>query len=82
MLHGFLNVFLAAAFAWHGEPDIEPLLAETDPAAFRFDTHARLAGPLTERESQVRAARTDFAHAFGSCSFTEPVRDLELMGLL
>src|SRR4029079_13316085 len=36
MMHGFLNVFLAAAFAWHGEHEIELILAETDPAAFRF----------------------------------------------
>ena len=40
VMHGFLNVFLAAAFAWHGEKDIEPILAETDPAAFHFDDRA------------------------------------------
>src|SRR5262249_55389421 len=36
VMHGFLNLFMAASFAWHGESDIEPLLAETNPTAFRF----------------------------------------------
>jgi hypothetical protein len=79
--HGFLNVFLAAAFAWHGDCDLEPVLAETDPAAFRFDDRAHWRDRSLSAE-QVRAARTQFAHSFGSCSFEEPVRDLEALGLL
>ena len=81
VMHGFLNVFLAAGFAWHGEPDIEPVLAETDPSAFRFDERACWRDRSLDAE-QVREARTNFAHAFGSCSFEEPVRDLEALGLL
>ena len=79
-MHGFLNVFLAACFAWHGERDIEPILAETDPAAFRFDDRAHWRDRSLDAE-QVRE-RTNFAHAFGSCSFEEPVRDLEALGFL
>ena len=41
VMHGFLNVFMAAAFAWQGERKIEPILAETDANAFRFDERAR-----------------------------------------
>lgn len=81
VMHGFLNVFLAAAFAWHGEKDLEPVLAETDPAAFRFDDRARWRDRSLSAE-QVREARLQFAHSFGSCSFEEPVRDLEALGLL
>ncbi len=81
VMHGFLNVFLAAAFAWHGDPDIEPVLAETDPAAFRFDDRAHWRNRSLDA-TQVRDARTNFAHAFGSCSFEEPVRDLQSLGLL
>jgi hypothetical protein len=81
VMHGFLNVFLAACFAWHGDRDIEPVLAETDPAAFRFDDRAHWRARSLTAE-QVREARTHFAHAFGSCSFEEPVRDLEALGLL
>jgi hypothetical protein len=81
VMHGFLNVFLAACFAWHGDRHIEPILAETDPGAFRFDERARWRNRSLEAD-QVRDARTHFAHAFGSCSFEEPVRDLEALGLL
>jgi hypothetical protein len=80
-MHGFLNVFLAAAFAWHGDRDLEPVLAETDPGAFRFDDRARWRDRSLAAE-QVRDARLEFAHSFGSCSFDEPVRDLEALGLL
>jgi hypothetical protein len=81
VMHGFLNFFLAAGFAWHGERDLEPILAETDPAAFRFDDRAHWRDRSLSAE-QIRAARERFAHSFGSCSFTEPVRDLEALGLL
>jgi len=80
IMHGFLNVFLAAAFACHGERDIESILAETDPAAFTFGDEAR----WRERSltaAQVRDARQNFAHAFGSCSFEEPIHDLQALGL-
>jgi len=81
VMHGFLNVFLAAAFAWHGERRIEPILAETDPAAFRFAERAYWRDWSLDA-GQITAARREFVHAFGSCSFEEPVQDLEAMGLL
>lgn len=81
VMHGFLNVFVAAALAWHGDRDLEPVLAETDPAAFRFDDRAHWRGRSLAAE-QVRDARLHFAHSFGSCSFDEPVHDLEALGLL
>lgn len=81
VMHGFLNVFLAAAFAWHGERRIEPIVAETDARAFRFDERAHWRDRSLEA-AQVRTAREQFAHAFGSCSFAEPVADLEALGWL
>jgi hypothetical protein len=81
VMHGFLNVFMAACFAWHGARAIEPILAETDPTAFRFDDRAHWRNQSLDA-AQVRHARVNFAHAFGSCSFEEPVRDLEALGLL
>jgi hypothetical protein len=81
VMHGFVNVFLAAAFAWHGRPDIEPVLAEMDAAAFRFDDRAHWRDWSLDA-AQVREARTHFAHAFGSCSFEEPVHGLQALGLL
>ena len=81
VMHGFLNVFMAAAFVWNGDRDIFPILSETDPSAFRFDDHAYWRDRSLSA-AEVRDARTHFAHAFGSCSFDEPVRDLEALGLL
>jgi hypothetical protein len=81
LVHGFLNVFMAAAFAWHGRRAIEPILAETNADAFHFDDRAHWRSWSLEA-GQVRAARQQFAHSFGSCSFDEPVHDLEAHGLL
>jgi len=80
-MHGFLNVFVASAFAWHGLRDIEPILAETDLKAFRFNEQAHWRDRSLSVE-QIDSARAQFAHAFGSCSFEEPVQDLEALGLL
>ena len=81
VMHGFLNVFLAAAFAWRGDRNIEPILSETDPDAFHFDDRAHWRDHSLDA-SQVRDARQNFAHSFGSCSFEEPVHDLQSLGLL
>lgn len=80
-MHGFVNLFLAAALLWRGEQVIAPVLAETDPAAFRFDDHAHWRD-LSLSADQVADARARFAHSFGSCSFEEPVADLERLGWL
>ncbi len=42
MMHGFLNVFLAAAFAWHGTKRgvILEILNETDTGAFALRKRA------------------------------------------
>jgi hypothetical protein len=80
-MHGFLNVFLAAAFLWHGESDIAAILAETEPAAFHFDQSAHWRGESLSA-NQIAEARLQFAHSFGSCSFEEPIADLEQLGWL
>ena len=82
MMHGFLNLFLAAAFAWSGKREINRLLAETDPSAFRFDDDQARWRDWSLSAEQIVAARREFAHSFGSCSFTEPVEDLEMLGWL
>jgi hypothetical protein len=81
VMHGFLNVFMAAAFGWHGERNIEPIVSETDPHAFHFGERAGWRGWSLDL-GQVKEARQYFAHSFGSCSFEEPVHDLEALGLL
>jgi hypothetical protein len=81
MMHGFINVFLAAAFAWHGERQIQPILAETDPAAFRFDEKGHWR-ELSLSSDEIAEARRSFAHSSGSCSFEEPIEDLRALGWL
>ncbi len=81
MMHGFINLFLAAAFAWAEPQDIHPLLSETDPAAFRFDQRAHWRD-CSLTADQVTEARHNFAHSFGSCSFTEPLESLQQLGWL
>lgn len=83
LMHGFLNVFLAAAWIRAGMNATEAveLLEEKDAATFRFgeDVVEWRNHRLTKEE--IAAARTRFASAFGSCSFTEPVEDLRALGL-
>ena len=83
-MHGFVNVFLAAAFAARGMDvaALAALLGEEDPKAFAFaGGKAAWRGHALPAE-RLREARRDFALAFGSCSFDEPRQDLEAMGWL
>ena len=83
-MHGFLNVFLAAAWARAGlaEGDLVTLLEERDPAAFTFAAdRVGWRGHNLDFDT-IRAAREQFALSFGSCSFAEPVEDLRRLELL
>ncbi len=82
--HGFLNVFAAAALAREGlAPDeLEAVLREDDPRAFRLDD-----GGLEWRGRHVATGalttvRQDFAASFGSCSFAEPAAELRALELV
>jgi hypothetical protein len=84
IMHGFINVFVAAAFAWHGNDRgaVIGVLHECDPESFDFsdDTLTWLGCSLTT--AQIAAARLEFAHSVGSCSFDEPVAGLRALGWL
>ena len=81
LMHGFINVLLASSFAWHGDCDIEPIIAETDATNFSFDESARWRGKSLN-VAQIKDARKNFIHSVGSCSFDEPVQDLQSLGFL
>jgi hypothetical protein len=83
-MHGFLNVFGAAALAREGLTldEIEAVLREDDPAAFRLDDAGLDWRGLRVTTDALAAARRDFAFSFGSCSFAEPVADLRALGVL
>jgi hypothetical protein len=90
VMHGFVNVFVAAALAWrHRAATAEaiaalcvPVLEETDARAFRAVGGGLAWRRETIGESELEDARADFAAAFGSCSFEEPVEELRALGLM
>jgi len=82
-MFGYLNVFLAAAFAEAGvgEGELAELLEETDPRAFAIDderivwrNHALTLGQIRDSRHRLQS--------FGSCSFREPVDDLKALRLI
>ncbi len=84
IMHGFINVFIAAAFAWQriDRAAVIGVLHECDPESFEFFDEALTWHGRSLGTAQIAAARRDFAHSFGSCSFEEPVGDLKALGWL
>jgi hypothetical protein len=84
IMHGFVNVFLAAAFLRAGMNAnlAVQLLEEQSAHAFHFDLDG--VGWREHRLSrdEIAAARRDFSISFGSCSFTEPIDDLRSLHIL
>jgi hypothetical protein len=83
-MHGFVNVFLGAAFAWIGmeEYRLVELLAEEDPQSFAFDARGARWRDLELSTAQISYSRSMLATAFGSCSFMEPLEGLRRHGYL
>src|SRR4051794_13886432 len=61
VMHGFLNVFGAAAFAWHGMElrHMVEVLEERDPAAFEFTDDALVWKDCRIATDRVEAARRE-----------------------
>lgn len=78
-MYGFLNVFLAATLVYAGESEDTALavLQEEDPSAFSFSDDAIVWRDKRVVAEQVQTSRTDLAISFGSCSFREPVDEIE-----
>jgi hypothetical protein len=84
VMHGFVNVFAAAAFAGAGASlaDLEAVLREESPTVFHFDDQGLAWRQLRASTDALARARRDVALSFGSCSFAEPVADLRSIGVL
>jgi hypothetical protein len=84
IMHGFVNVFVAAAIAYQGAPveQIIDVLQEQVPSAFHWEKTTLRWRDHRLSTKQVKAARQKFAIGFGSCSFDEPVRELNALGWL
>jgi len=82
---GFLNVFVAGALAFQRNREADALidvLTETSAEAFAFGPAALAYGDDRLDANELEDARLVFAVSFGSCSFTEPIEDLQTLGLL
>ncbi len=82
LMHGFLNLFLAAAFAQNAmsEEQLAQLLEENSIDAFKFeDGSITWRGQMAVR-GHLRNMRNLFAISFGSCAFEEPIEDLKNLG--
>jgi hypothetical protein len=77
-MHGFLNVFIAAAMVEHAEA----ILAEGDARAFVFEDDTLSWRGHRVTTSEIVSMRRTFATSFGSCSFEEPIEDLVGLGWL
>lgn len=84
-MNGFLNMYLMTAFARYGFKPIvlEQILMDESPQNFKFDEN----GVWWRNEhylnnSQLERIRRTNIISFGSCSFTEPIEDLQDLEIL
>lgn len=82
MMHGFVNLCCAAALVHTGGQigDAAAILEETDPRAWRIGAQAIAWRNFQWNAGEIRAVRQEFFASIGSCSFTEPLADLEALG--
>lgn len=83
-MYGFVNVFLAAAMLRAGHPPtaLRALLEERDITALTVTDGGIAWRDVSVDAATLGATRAQFAGSFGSCSFEEPVRDLDTLSLL
>ncbi len=83
-MHGFLNVMVGAALARRGArfETIVPILESQDASAFACDGHTLRYSDTTIPESELVDVRTQAFTSYGSCSFREPLTDLENLGMV
>ena len=83
-MFGFVNVLLAAALAREGATagEIEPLLEERSASAIVFDGDGATWRERRLTTTSLARARREALTAIGSCSFSEPVDELEALGWL
>lgn len=84
-MHGFLNLFLMTGFAREGyRPSLlEDLMEEEFDEVFRFENQsATWRDDFSLNTWQLERLRTHGIQSFGSCSFDEPISDLQKLGIL
>lgn len=83
-MNGFLNLFLAAVFLRQNlnHTFVHELMKDSDAGNFRFTNDGVSWKNHTATISEIESARKRGIISFGSCSFTEPIEDLQEIGLL
>jgi len=81
IMHGFINLFVAAMVAYRGAADEEVMeaITEESPGAFQWKKNTLIWRNHRFSEKQIKETRENFAIGFGSCSFIEPVHDLKAL---
>jgi len=94
MMHGFLNLFTAAAIVWESahaghtirRGAVATCLADEERTNWHFDENGLTwtgdDEPLRISIEGLRSMRSEFALSFGSCSFEEPLTELRELDLL
>jgi hypothetical protein len=77
-MHGFVNLFIAAALPGSATQ----ILREENARAFGFDDGGIWYRDLRITTDELARVRQLYAVSFGSCSFEEPIRDLQELGWL
>lgn len=73
-MHGFLNILIAALRARQGwdKEKLETVIASEDVSQLQLDASL----------DEIEAMRRENFIAYGSCSFSEPIEDLQKLGML
>jgi hypothetical protein len=82
-MHGFLNLFLSACFLRQdlNNSFVHNLINETDAGKLEFADEGVLWKEHAVLNQTIETVRTKNAISFGSCSFLEPIEDLQNAGL-
>ena len=84
-MHGFLNMLMMTGFARESfrHSLLEELMEEEFEEVFRFDElGVQWRDQHVMTLTHINSLRTRGMQSFGSCSFDEPIADLQAMGLL
>jgi len=83
-MHGFINVAGAAVLASLGADaaTLGAVVADENPADFRLDAGAFSWQNVSADRDAVGTARMRGIRSYGSCSFVEPIEDLQASGIL
>jgi hypothetical protein len=81
-MHGFVNLASAAAIIHLGGDAIDAalILEETDPHAWQISPEAIAWHEFRWSALQMEEVRREFFHSIGSCSFMQPVEEMEELG--